>query len=648
MLDFSPDLSKGILSDGRGQPGFSVAIGEDSSCGHDEPRLVSGEPPHYQNVFVQGIEDGSHALVNVAEVSGQESHAWFQAASTDLTHVVFTEGAKLTPEAPGGEALYEWAGGKVRLVTILPNGTPVGGALANGYLPYGVEFGPGAATFTRAVSSTRANVVFEAEGHLYSRQNADRPQSALGPGGECIEAEKACTVQVDASETGGPAGGGKFMWANSDGSRVFFTDMAPETQGEPGLTSSTVAGSGENLYECHIEAGPRCVLIDLTAAPDVRVDGVSGVNETGSRVYFVAEGALSGSGQNNEGAHAEAGLPNLFVSAAGAAPKFIATLAAQTDQLDWMSPRSLTSRMSADGQFFVFNSVEPLTGYNNHDMATGKPDQEIFRFDAETGALDCASCNPDGEQPTAPAQIRTPVAILGLVKGPGQLQRNVTENGRVFFDTPNALLPSAGNGLSNVYEFSRGAPKLISTGTSESSSYFFDSSASGSDVFFVTSQQLVGRDNDEADSLYDAREGGGFAEQPGPPVSCNGEACREFTGALQLPPPPASTTFIGPGNPGAPAAPGTVTLLGTKGHGSTFTVRVLVSGKGRISITGTGIVTSFRSAAAAGTYNVRVRLTSTQKRALKHNHRLRLRLHVKFVPAGGQPSTAMAFVTVKP
>ncbi|HTZ88064.1 MAG TPA: hypothetical protein VMB05_15460 [Solirubrobacteraceae bacterium] len=651
MLAYTPDLSKGILSDGFGQPGYNPpGKTETRRCGHDEPRLVSSEPPHHQNVFLQGNEDGSHELVNVTEVPGEESDAWFQAASSDLTHVVFTEEAKLTPEAPAGEDLYEWAKGQVRLVTRLPDGTPVAGVLATGYQTLGFEE-PGAATFTRAVSSAGTSIVFEAAGDLYSRRNADQPQSTLGPQGECTEPDRACTVQLDASQAGGVGGGGGFMWANGDGSRVFFIDRAPEAEGELGLTSDTVTGSGENLYECHIvEAGsdPRCNLTDLTAAPDARVDGVSGVNATGSLAYFVAEGALPGSGQNGEGAHAEAGLPNLYLSEAGGPPKFIATLATHTDQLDWMAPQYRTTRMSADGQFFAFNSVQRLTGYDNADAATGEPDQEIFLYSTDTARLVCVSCNPDGAPPTAPTRIRMPVPAFFLEEAaPAHMQRNVTEDGRVFFDTSDALLPSATNGLSNVYEFTDGSLTLISSGTGDSVSYLYDVSATGSDVFFVTSQQLVGRDTDQGASLYDAREGGGFPEPSAAPVSCGVETCRGPAAVLGPALEPASSAALETAAAPAPPSTTSVKILTRTVHGSTFRVHVRVPGKGRISISGTGIRTAVRSAATAGTYDIKVTLTASKKRARKHKSKLRLKLHVGFIPAGGSPSTVTALVTVK-
>jgi hypothetical protein len=75
-----------------------------------------------------------------------------------------------------------------------------------------------------------------------------------------------------------------------------------------------------------------------------------------------------------------------------------------------------------------------------------------------------------------------------------------------------------------------------------------DASENGSDVFFLTSGQLVPQDTDSAGDIYDARIGGGFPETGLPPAWCVGDACQ---GPLSNPAPllvPASATFSGPGN----------------------------------------------------------------------------------------------------
>jgi hypothetical protein len=543
---YTPDLSNWILADGWEQ-------GNSYPCAHDEPLLVAGEPLGFQNLFLRDGGLGSYQLIDVTPAGVTPADAWFQAGSEDLSRVVFDEAAKLTPEAPSGDNFYEWFGGVVRLVTILPDGTPVHGSLVNAGNSQ-IGFYSDAEAFTHAVSADGSRVFFTAGGDLYVREHAERAQSSLGAKGECVEPDKACTVQVDASQAGGAGGGGggAFMWASADGSKVFFADGDPA-----GLTADTVPGSGQNLYQYDVDTGK---LTDLTPAGEAGVLGVSGVGEDGSYVYFVAEGALSGA-PNSLGENASAHRPNLYL-AHGGAIAFIATLGVSPDDLDWEAihptgSRHLTARVSPNGLFIGFNSIRSLTGADNTDVNTGEPDQEIFLYDAAQNKLSCASCGSSGEPPTAPAHIIGPsIDLVAGGKGyatPMYLQRVVSNDGRVFFDTPNALLPRASNGQANVYEYQDGHVYLISSGTGGTPSYFLDASVSGEDVFIVSGQPLL-PSSTRTLRIYDARVNGGLPE-PQNLTECSEEDCKGAVTPVPLFAPPSSATFVGKGNPGPTVPP---------------------------------------------------------------------------------------------
>jgi hypothetical protein len=104
----------------------------------------------------------------------------------------------------------------------------------------------------------------------------------------------------------------------------------------------------------------------------------------------------------------------------------------------------------------------------------------------------------------------------------------VLDDGTLFIETPNALLPRDANGVGDVYAWREGSYQVISTGTSEQPSTFGDSTPDGSNVYFLTTQRLVKQDTDESNDVYDDRELGGLAAQwpPGSPGACEGEACR--------------------------------------------------------------------------------------------------------------------------
>jgi hypothetical protein len=576
---WSPDLTSSILDLPAGPIRGFFGEGAPEECGNDEPRLVPGEPEHFRNLFLHDDLNGSNRLVNVtpADVVWPEpsaegsrnfhSPASFLAGSDDFSHVVFEEELDLTPEVPigfpGGDELYEWSDGKVSLVSILPDGTAVHGSLAGATKNHTVGAGLGTggalnvAQSRHAVSADGSRIFFEAEGNLYVREHADQPQSAIASGStavngeQCTEPEKACTVQLDASQGGSGTGGGKWLAASEDGGTVLLTD-------ENDLTGSATAIANEpDLYEYDFEApqGERLKDLTIDTSEPADVQGLSGVSEDGSYAYFVAEGQLvAGKGTS--------GQPNLYLIHGGVTT-FIATLDLAADECDWtqdaqcsgvVSPEphvesGLTSRVSENGVFLGFNSVRDLTGYDNTDANTGKPDIEIYLYDAGAGRLSCASCKPDGSRPTTGAAIKWPSSPNAGVWNNAYLPRNVSEDGQVFFETSEALLARDGNGLRDVYQYENGQLSLLSTGTGEAGSYFLDATPDGADVFFATTQRLVGRDTDGLYDYYDARVDGGFPEPPPSPPPCAGESCRGPATAAAGGPSPGTTSLVGPGNP---------------------------------------------------------------------------------------------------
>ncbi len=292
--------------------------------------------------------------------------------------------------------------------------------------------------------------------------------------------------------------------------------------------------------------------------------GVSGASEDGSYLYFVAQGALT-SEPNSQGATAQAGKPNLYLIHAGVT-RFIATLDPTADECDWTwdshcsgSPEaSLTARVSTGGAFIGFNSTRSLTGYNNADANTGKPDLKIYLYEVAANRLSCVSCIPSGTRPSFGAAIHWPAAPVGKPSAASSSwnnhypQRSVSDQGQVFFETTDALLPRDVNGHNNVYEYKDGSVHLLSTGTSEAGSHFLDATPNGSDVFISTVQRLLPRDSDSLYDYYDVREGGGFAEPPASAPPCEGEACRNAGSAPPGVSTPGSLAFSGPGNLPAP------------------------------------------------------------------------------------------------
>jgi DNA-binding beta-propeller fold protein YncE len=555
-----------------------------SSCFHP---LVSGKPG-FANV-PEGTRFGEEerctpSLGNTAAVVCGPA---FVGATEDLSHVVLSSRVALK-EGAGGEQLYEWAGGALSQVSVLPGGE----AAAQGEAELGLEN----VAMRRAISTDGGRIVWSTRPNvsLYLRDMA-----------------RGETLQLDGAQAGCgscESGGGRFQIASSDGTRIFFTDtrrLSEDSGAEPSGTHVKA-----DLYECAItleEEKLHCTLTDLTpkqGEEGAAVQGaVLGASEDGAYVYFIARGVLS-EGQNALAQSASAGEANLYVRH-GASTSFIATLA-DGDNHDWSEElASQPARVSENGRWLALMSEARPTGYDNRDVATGKPVAEVYLYDAGANRLSCASCEPSGGRPRGVEAVRLhpppglanapwPSAALVAANVPGWTSigaggkqghqpRYLSDSGRLFFNSADALVSQDSNGTEDVYQYeppgvgdctsssagfgdrSGGCVSLISSGASAQESAFMDASESGDDVFFLTAAKLSPLDLDAALDIYDAHRCTGalpcivFPEVNPPP--CNNEAsCK----ASPTPQPsifgaPASASFSGPGNPPpAPPAPAKV------------------------------------------------------------------------------------------
>jgi hypothetical protein len=522
------------------------------------------------------------------EGAAQETEPHVAAATPDLSHVLLSTHHPLTANAKempyaNENGLYEWSGGTLKLVDVLPNGKQSGDGVV----------GESGIDIDHAISDDGSKVFWmetERGGSptaLYMRDTATEQ-----------------TVQVDAPAPGmatPSASWAAFQAASADGSKVFFTEAEPLTPASkvPITKIGFESPHGDDLYVYNTVTGK---LTDLTGG-----GGASGsepgepvgqmvASEDGSTVYFVARGALASG--------AQAGELNLYVEnetgSGWSAPHLIAVLSERTlttssgeDEAGWGGGRYEVSRVSPNGQFLAFMSNRSLTGYDNRDLVSGKPDEEVYLYDDASGSLVCVSCNPTGERPVGiydQAERGEPGArqfddggewwvghwLAALV--PGQTgdgasqylseraayqQRYLSNEGRLFFDGWDPLVPQAANARANVYEFeppgvgscsrAGGCVSLISSGTSSEDADFLDASESGGDVFFLTSARLVPQDLDTSMDVYDAHACTAASPcvsspVPAPPCS-SGDACK----AAPSPQPtvfgpPASATFSGTGN----------------------------------------------------------------------------------------------------
>jgi hypothetical protein len=353
-----------------------------------------------------------------------------------------------------------------------------------------------------------------------------------------------------------------------------------------------------------LTCGPQLV----AATPDLSrifLEYIRGGLTSGSSggIYEWAGGALTANGKppgpriltSVDGSYSySVSGKSIFVSHAGST-KLVAELSAE-DSKDIPNEKleMLTLRVSPDGRWLTFMSQAELTGYDNHDAVSGKPDEEVYVYDASSGRLVCASCNPTGSRPVGveenqlsqgfsptgrqvwPENTWIASSIPGWRSGAehGSLYqpRYLSDNGRLFFDSSDALVPQDVNGTQDVYQYepvgvgdcssasstfsqgNGGCVGLISSGSSAEESGFMDASENGSDVFFLTTAKLSPRDYDTGIDIYDAHEcmttAPCFASQPVLPPPCTtGDACKPSPS----PQPavfgsPSSATFSGAGN----------------------------------------------------------------------------------------------------
>jgi DNA-binding beta-propeller fold protein YncE len=550
-----------------------------------------------------------------------------QTATPDLSHVLFAS-------QTAASGLYEWgANSQLQLVSVLPENKP-----ATGTIFFGNQN-----NLRHAVSNSGSLVFWSKRNglgnNLYVRDTDPEVQ-------ETLQLDKV----VSGDGAGTPSA--NFETASADGSKVFFTDTQRLTA-DSKATERPAENADLYVFEIKQGKPLSGTLTDLTPAgvngESAAVQrqpgggGVLGASEDGSNVYFVANGALAaGDIPGNCKLAIEEPAPNRtcnlyvrhFNGTEWEAPKLVAVLSNE-DAPSWSGsgfPGSdlaqLTSRVSPNGRYLAFMSNRSLTGYNNVDAspaAEGARDEEVFLYDASLERLVCASCNPTGAQPAGvfdhgdtavpenqreglglvvdregiwgPLHKKADHWLAGSVPGWTPISIEVAlyqshyleDNGRLFFNSPDRLVPAATGTKEKVYEYEPNglggchieggcigllsAPSNAGETSRERESAFLDASANGNDVFFLTAAKLLPQDVDSNFDVYDARvceqsSGSSCLPQPElgqPPCDEVQRACKAGPSPVPSFVAPASKSVSAPGNvtgatPGSGTLPSKVTV----------------------------------------------------------------------------------------
>src|SRR5205085_11692233 len=186
------------------------------------------------------------------------------------------------------------------------------------------------------------------------------------------------------------------------------------------------------------------------------VQGVLRVSESGSHVYFVAGGKLTG--PNPQGNEPVAGNTNLYVfERDGRFPAghlaFIGALSG-ADRRDWdEGDGSRPAEATPDGRYLVFVSAAPLTPDDASTVG------QVFEYDAKTEALVRLSVgqrssrypggyNENGNSQEEPDAVTIVRPYFGNADVPTMAAGTLTvsnDGHYVFFQTPLALTPQASN-----------------------------------------------------------------------------------------------------------------------------------------------------------------------------------------------------------
>jgi Tol biopolymer transport system component len=535
-LDLSTLATCGSVADftttAGGSPNFACAIRERDGSWRETPSYtdLTGETP--------------------------QSPVSLFGSSSDLSDMVWLPGdlAGLLPgDATDGDgALYETTGlgsvsPQLRMISVNNEGTPLttNGGLDGPYIG-GYRTDPGVeGSLYQAVSSDGQTVYFTAEPAgggpltLYARTGDFAGGTSASP----------TTVAIAAEAT--------YVGASADGSKVFFTASQE--------LAATDHDSSPDLYEYDFDnpAGDRYLQVSAGGLGDptpgtgasVAIGSVIALSSDGSHIYFSSPATLT-TLPNGEGEHAVQGQGNVY------------GYDTETGQTQFVgdapgSGGSSTAQVTPDGRYLIFETDAHLV------PADTNGGMSVYRYDFQTGEVTWVSHSapgfdaldegdnatlPQRENATLPGSEPVEDAAMAYF---GDTRRAISENGEyVIFTTSEKLqADDAGDDL-QVYLWHNGTVSLISSGQAPGVTEAPGMSATGSDIVFATTSQLVGQDTDSLQDIYDARIGGGFPA-PSSGASCSGEACQGATSPAPTFVAPGTAGFSGGGNlaPGSTSFP---------------------------------------------------------------------------------------------
>jgi hypothetical protein len=639
----------GVLN--SSQDASHVIVGSDRA-------LTPGATEGGGNLYVRNTRTGAYTLVATspdqglsrdggnASTNGPTGHAF---VANDGRSALFSAAVPLRPGDPGG-VVYRWtADGGLEAMSILPEnegggrvpGATLGAELAAARDAMPVDDGHALdrvyfQTYIETEFGTQASGVYVREGgetRLISRSRLP------GAGDEPHEA-----VPDAASD------GGRYLTFHTTS-----TTLAPIAR----LTPDTPAS---DYYS------PKYIYRYDAVTDELRYVG------TGSAVYQMSRDGKTivfnggGEAQTDDAVDGwETGVANLYAWRDDGSARGSLRLITATDPYSSAAAGENLRRLSPNGRYLAYTDTSPSVaarfGLDNvtsrcpatYTVNTPAPCTQVYLYDTVTDELACVSCRTDGQVSTGHAGDPYPgdPPPHGWVEVDHYQARTVTDDGTVFFGTPDSLLPGQdNNGQADVYAYRDGALRLVSRGMPDKSSRFLDATPDGKTVFLSTSDPIAVTDTDGEVDIYMTRAGAGYPGTSAPmPSPCAGSDCREPAGAPAPAIIAATIAFPDSGNPSSPlrAPVGKVSVAKVKAvKGSVASLSVKVPSKGRVRTSGSGLVTATRAVSEAGSHRIRVALTAAGKRTLARGRSVTRRVTVTFTPSGGRVSSVTVSLTFKP
>jgi hypothetical protein len=426
-------------------------------------------------------------------------------ASEDLSHVTLESRVQFLPTgaAPGypqGKPaqpsilfpyaytypnVYTWDDGTLHLAGILPDGTAA---------PEGSSVGPNGPFVRGTMSADGSRQIFfaapteGAQRQLYLRIDHNRTDLVS-------ESENPAFTEEPRNIF--------FEGMTPDGRNVFFATDSPLLEADPNEGSPDLYRWTEGPDPAH-EDNLTLITNDGGAVNASGFGGtLVGMSDDGTRVYVTEIGTLLGLWEEDSGIRAFDEVPRPITAR------------------DWIT-------LLAD----------------NPGKGRVSPDGNWVAYVTDGGVMHLYDRQRDTVTRVASDATLVPTITHGGGATPaGFRPRYLSDGGKVFFTSREALMPQDSNGVADVYSYDgpTGKLSLVTSGSGSQPMEFADASVSGDDVFFFTRAQLVPSDHDEFADLYDARVGGGFDEpQPSPATACVGEGCQAAGGAAAAAPQLAS------------------------------------------------------------------------------------------------------------